>query len=73
MRVSGEQEDLLRRAAAQQGESMTGFVLAAATTRAHQVIEQAQRIELGREAFARFVEALSEPVEEMPVLRRYAE
>ena len=64
MRLSDEQEELLRRAAAQQGESVTGFVLAAATAHARQVIQQAQRIELSRDAFARFVEALSEPVEE---------
>src|SRR5262245_28929860 len=66
MRLSDEQENLLRQAAAEQGESLTGFVLAAATARARQVIEQAQRIELSRTAFARFAEALNDPVEDMP-------
>jgi uncharacterized protein (DUF1778 family) len=72
MRLSDEQENLLRQAAAEQGESLTGFVLAAATARARQVIEQAQRIELSRATFARFAEALNDPVEDMPTLRRYA-
>jgi uncharacterized protein (DUF1778 family) len=72
MRVSAEQDDLLRQAAAEQGESVTGFVLAAATARARQVIEQAQRIEVSRDAFARFAEALNGPVEDVPELRRYA-
>jgi uncharacterized protein (DUF1778 family) len=73
MRLSAEQEGLLRLAAAEQGESVTGFVLAAATARARQVIEQAQRIELSRAAFARIADALDDPVEDIPALRRYAQ
>jgi uncharacterized protein (DUF1778 family) len=73
MRLSAEQENLLRLAATQQGESVTGFVLAAATARARQVIDQAQRIELSRAAFAQLAEALNDPVEDMPTLRRYAQ
>jgi uncharacterized protein (DUF1778 family) len=37
-----------------------------------EVLKGAQRIDLDAEAFARFVAALDAPVEEMPVLRRYA-
>jgi uncharacterized protein (DUF1778 family) len=72
MRVSEHQERVLRAAADLSGETLTGFVLSVATERAEQVLERAQRIELGDEAFRRFVLALDAPAEEMPTLRRYA-
>ncbi len=72
MRVSGHQERVLRATADLNGKTLTGFVLSVATERAEQVLERAQRIELGSEAFRQFVEALNAPVEEMPALRRYA-
>lgn len=72
MRVSERQERLLRAAAELSGESLTGFVLAVATERAEQVLERAQRIDVGAEVFERFVAALDAPAEEMPVVRRYA-
>ncbi len=72
MRVSERQARLLRAAAELTGETLTGFVLAAATERADEVIERAERISMSSEAFKRFVAALDGPVEEMPTLRRYA-
>lgn len=72
MRVSERQERVLRAAAELSGETLTGFVLAVATERAEQLLERAQRIDLGAEAFQRFVDALEAPVESMPVVRRYA-
>jgi uncharacterized protein (DUF1778 family) len=72
MRVSEHQERVLRAAADLNGETLTGFVLSVATERAQEVLERAQRIDLGGEAFERFVAALDAPVEEMPTLRRYA-
>ena len=72
MRVSGRQERVLRAAADLTGETLTGFVLAAATERAEEVIERAERIEVSSEAFERFVTALDGPGEEMPTVRRYA-
>jgi uncharacterized protein (DUF1778 family) len=72
MRLSSEQEDLLKAAATRQGQSLTGFVLGAATERAQEVVEKAQRIELSRQEFDRFSKALDSPVEPMPALRRYA-
>jgi uncharacterized protein (DUF1778 family) len=72
MRVSGRQEQLLRSAAELTGETLTGFVLSAATERAETVLERAQRIELSAEAFDRFVAALDAPAEDMPTLRRHA-
>ncbi len=72
MRLNAEQEGLLRAAASREGQSVTGFVLAAATERAREVLDAAERIELSRRAFERFVRALDEPVEAMPTLGRYA-
>lgn len=72
MRVSERQENVLRAAADLNGETLTGFVLSVATERAQQILERAQQIDLGGEAFKRFVKALDGPDEEMPVLRRYA-
>lgn len=72
MRVSSDQENLLRAAAELSGESVSGFVLAAATGRARDVIGAANRIELDAETFERFVSALDDEPEDLPVLRRYA-
>jgi uncharacterized protein (DUF1778 family) len=72
MRVSERQERVLRAAAELSGETLTGFVLGAATERAEEVLDRAQRIELSREALIRFVEAIDRPIEEMPTLARYA-
>ena len=72
MRVSSRQERVLRAAAELTGETLTGFVLSAATERAETVLERAETIELSAQAFRRFVSALDKPVEDMPVLRRYA-
>jgi len=72
LRVSGRQERILRAAAELTGETLTGFMLAAATERAEEVVARAQRIEMSSEAFSRFVAALDSPAEDMPSLRRYA-
>lgn len=72
MRVNPRQERVLWAAAELTGETLTGFVLAAATERAETVLERAERINLSAEAFGRFVAALEQPPEQMPVLRRYA-
>jgi uncharacterized protein (DUF1778 family) len=72
MRVSERQEQVLRAAADLSGETLTGFVLGVATERAEQVLERAHRIDVSVQAFERFVAALDAPVQEMPVVRRYA-
>ena len=72
MRVSERQERVLRAAADLSGETLTGFVLGVATERAEQVLERANRIDVSVQAFERFVAALDAPVQEMPVVRRYA-
>ena len=72
MRVSERQERVLRAAAELSGETLTGFVLAVATDKAEQILERAQRVDLGSEAFQRFVDALEAPAEPMPAVGRYA-
>jgi uncharacterized protein (DUF1778 family) len=73
MRVDLSQEARLRAAAEANGETLTGFVLAAAVERAEQVLLRSQRIHLDAAVFEQFVAALDGPVEPMPNLKRYAE
>lgn len=73
LRVDQDQEARLRAAAEANGESLTGFMLAAAVERADQVLERAGRIAVSSAAFKRFVDALEGPVEPMPALSRYAQ
>jgi uncharacterized protein (DUF1778 family) len=72
MRVSEQQERILRAAAELSGETLTGFVLSVATERAQDVVARSQRIEVSAEAFERFAAALEGPSEDMPTVRRYA-
>jgi uncharacterized protein (DUF1778 family) len=72
MRVSDEQERILRAAADLSGETLTGFVLSVATERAADVVTRAQRIEISSAAFDRFLAALDGPAEDMAAVRRYA-
>lgn len=73
LRVDPEQENRIRAAAGASGQSVTGFLLEAASERAERVLEGSRRIALDAEAFERFVAALDEPPTPMPTLRRYAE
>lgn len=72
MRVSDHQERVLRAAADLTGETLTGFVISVATGHAEEVLERAHRIGVSEEAFTGFAQALEEPTQEMPTLRRYA-
>jgi uncharacterized protein (DUF1778 family) len=71
-RLSPEQEQALRHAAALTGQSLSGFVLSAAVDHAHDLLARANRIELSEAAFRRFVAALDEPAEAAPELVRLA-
>jgi uncharacterized protein (DUF1778 family) len=62
----------LRAAAEANGETLTGFVLAAAAERAEAVLQRAERITIGAAAFARFAAELDAADETMPTLSRYA-
>jgi uncharacterized protein (DUF1778 family) len=72
LRVSERQERVLRAAADLTGETLTGFLLAAATERAEDVMARAQRIDVSAETFKRFLSAIDAPTEDMPTVRRYA-
>ncbi len=71
LRVNADQEARLRAAAEADGETLTGFMLAAAAERADRVLERAGRIEVSDEAFRSFVAALEGTAEDMPTLSRY--
>jgi uncharacterized protein (DUF1778 family) len=72
LRIAPDQHARLRAAADANGESLTGFVLAAAAERADDVLQRASRVAISSAAFERFVAALDAPVEPMSTLSRYA-
>lgn len=72
LRVDPRLQARLRAAAEANGETVTGFVLAAAAERAEEVLQRAERIAIGAEAFARFAAALDAGDATMPTLSRYA-
>jgi uncharacterized protein (DUF1778 family) len=73
LRVEPHQEARLRAAAEANGETLTGFMLAAARERADNVLERANRIAISGAVFERFVAALDADVEPMSTLSRYAQ
>lgn len=68
MRVSPEQEALIREAADLADETLTGFVLGTATERARTLIDARRTVTLPNEAFDRFYEALDQPAKVVPEL-----
>lgn len=74
LRVDPRQEARLRAAAEANGETLTGFLLAAATDRAEHVLARSEHIEVSAAAFEKFVAALEGPRHgAMPTLHRYAD
>jgi len=67
-RLAPEQERALRQAAALTGASLSGFVLASAVERAHELLDRANRIELSAAEFHRFAAALDERPASVPAL-----
>jgi uncharacterized protein (DUF1778 family) len=68
VRVTPEQDALIRQAADLEHESVTSFVLDTVTARARKVIETQSTITLANEAFDRFYAALDEPEAIVPEL-----
>ena len=68
MRVTPEQDALIRQAADLEHESVTAFVLDTVTERARKVLEQKNTITLANEAFDRFYATLDEPEKAVPEL-----
>lgn len=68
VRVSAEQDALIRQAADLEHESVTAFVLDTVTARARKVLEARNAITLPNEAFDRFYATLDEPEMVVPEL-----
>lgn len=70
VRVTAEQEALIRQAADLEHETVTTFLLETATERAHRVLKASSTVTLENEAFDRFYAALDDPAEVVPDLVR---
>ena len=68
VRVTPEQDALIREAADLEDTTVTAFVLDTATNRARRVIRQHQEIVLSNEAFDRFIAELDKPAKPVPEL-----
>lgn len=68
MRVSAEQNALIRQAADLEDTTVTAFVLETVTDRAKQVVKQHQDLVLSNEAFDAFLAALDRPAQSVPEL-----
>jgi len=68
VRVTPEQDALIRLAADLEDTTVTAFVLDTVTTRARKVIRQNQDLILSNDAFDRFIAALDKPAEPVPGL-----
>jgi len=68
VRVSAEQDAMIREAAALAGQTVTGFLLDAAEDRAREVIDERRDLVMSKATFARFAEALDAPGEAVPEL-----
>jgi uncharacterized protein (DUF1778 family) len=68
VRVTAEQDALIRQAADLEDTTVTAFVLDTVTTRARKVIKQSQDLILSNEAFDRFIAELDKPAEPVPEL-----
>ncbi len=68
VRVTPEQDALIRQAADLEDTTVTAFVLDTVTSRARRVIKDHDTIVLSNEAFDRFLEELDKPAETVPEL-----
>lgn len=69
VRVTPEQDALIRQAADLEDATVTTFVLDTVTERAATVIEQHRDVTLSNKAFDRFIGALDDPPAAVPQLR----
>jgi uncharacterized protein (DUF1778 family) len=68
VRVTPEQDALIREAADLEDTTVTAFVLETATARAKRVVKQHQDLVLSNEAFDRFIAELDKPAKVVPEL-----
>ena len=69
VRVTDEQDALIREAAAAAGQTVTGFLLSAAEERARAVLDERRHLVMSDRAFAAFAVVLDAPDEPVPPLR----
>jgi len=70
VRVSSEQSDLIRYAAASTGQSLTDFVLTAAIAKAQDALADRRVFQLDDEAWEKFNEILDRPGRVLPGLAK---
>ena len=68
VRVTSEQDALIRQAADIEDTTVTAFVLDTVTTRAKRVVKQHQDLVLSNDAFDRFIAELDTPAKAVPEL-----
>jgi len=68
VRVTPEQDALIRQAADLEDTTVTAFVLETVTSRAKRVVKQHQDLVLSNEAFDRFIAELDKPATPVPEL-----
>ena len=68
VRVTAEQDALIRQAAELEDTTVTAFVLDTVTSRAKRVVKQHQDLVLSNDAFDRFIAELDKPAESVPEL-----
>lgn len=69
VRVSDEQDAIIREAAAASGQTVTAFLLSAAEERARAVLDHRRHLVMSDRAFAAFASALDPPGETVTQLR----
>ncbi|WP_243064973.1 DUF1778 domain-containing protein [Humibacter sp. RRB41] len=70
VRVTSDQKQVIERAAALQGRSVTDFISALVTEEAEEVVQSTRVKTLSAEAFDDFLRALDEPPRVIPELKR---
>lgn len=68
VRVTPEQDALIRQAADLEDTTVTAFVLDTVTSRAKRLVKQRQDLVLSNQAFDRFIAALDKPATPVPEL-----
>jgi uncharacterized protein (DUF1778 family) len=68
VRVTAEQDALIRQAADLEDTTVTAFVLDTVTSRAKRVVRQHRDLVLSNEAFDRFITELDKPAKPVPEL-----
>jgi uncharacterized protein (DUF1778 family) len=68
VRVTDEQDAIIREAAAAAGQTVTAFLLGAAEERARTMLDERRHLVMSDQAFAAFTAALDSPGESVPVI-----